>query len=104
MSVGASAAAAAVAVAGCGLGGSFRSGIALAAGFLIGSTTGFAATRALDSPVSFRFSSLVRLGFMTGAAIAAGYAVGLEYAWLVLFGVAGAQLILVVVAARSLLR
>ena len=81
-----------------------REGVALAAGLVIGSANGIAATRALESPVGFRFTSLLRLAAMTVAALAAAFVLGLEYAWLVLLGVAGAQLVLAGVAARSLLR
>jgi hypothetical protein len=103
VSVGVCLALAAIAVAGFAIAGEPRIGLALGAGFAVGSTNGLAARRALDSPFSFRFSSLVRILFMTVAAIAVGALVGLQYAWLTLFGVAGAQLVLVIVAARSLI-
>ncbi len=51
-----------------------------------------------------RLSSLPRLALLTIAAIGAGLLIGLSYAWLVILGVAGAQLVLVAVAARSLLK
>ena len=40
---------------------------------------------------------------LTGAAIGGGLLLGADYAWLVILGVAGAQAVLVAVAARSLL-
>lgn len=81
-----------------------RNGVALAIGLLIGSFNGIAATRALESPVGFRFTSMLRLAALTVAALAAAYLLGLQYAWLVLLGVAGAQLVLAGVAASSVLR
>jgi hypothetical protein len=103
VSVGACLALAAIAVIGFAIAGETRLGLALGAGFAVGSTNGLAARRALDSPMGFRASSLVRIAFMTVAALAVGVLVGLQYAWLTLLGVGGAQLVLVIVAARSLL-
>lgn len=102
--VGTCAVVAAASLAGFLVAGYPRHGVALAAGLVIGSANGIVATRALESPVGFRFTSLARLAAMTLAALAAAYVIGLEYAWLVLLGVAGAQLILAGAAARSLLR
>jgi hydroxymethylglutaryl-CoA reductase len=48
-------------------------------------------------------SSLPRLAILSGAAIGGGLLLGTQYAWLVILGVAGAQVVLVAVAARSLL-
>lgn len=103
VSVAACLALAAIAVVGFAIAGELKIGVALGAGFAIGSANGLAARRALDSPIGFRASSLVRIAFMTAAALAAGALLGLQYAWLALFGVAGAQLVLVIVAARSLM-
>lgn len=103
VSVGACLALGAIAVAGFAIAGEMRLGVALGAGFAIGSTNGLAARRALESPIGFRLSSLVRIVFMTVAALAVAALLGLQYAWLTLFGVAGAQLVLVIVAARSLI-
>lgn len=104
VAIGMCAVAAVVALIGLLAAGYPRHGVALAAGLVIGSANGIAATRALESPVGFRFTSLLRLAAMTLAALAAAYVLGLQYAWLVLLGVAGAQLVLAGVAARSLLR
>jgi hypothetical protein len=104
VSVGACLLVAAVAVAAFAIEGELRAGLALGIGLVIGSTNGMAAQRALGSPMGFRFSSLLRLAFMTVAALGAGALLGLSYAWLVLIGVAAAQLVLVAVAARSLLK
>lgn len=104
LSVAACGLAALIAVAAFGIGGNLRAGFALGIGLLIGSMTGFAVLRALDSPVGFRLTSMLRIGAMTAAGLGAGAAIGLQYAWLVLIGVAAAQLVLVAVAARSLVR
>lgn len=93
-----------VAVSAFGLGGNLRAGFAAGVGLVIGSMTGLAAIRALDSPVGFRLSSMLRLAAMTAAGLGAGALLGLQYAWLVLIGVAAAQLVLVAVAAGSLVR
>jgi hypothetical protein len=103
ISVGACLALAAIAIVGFAIAGEARLGLALGAGFAIGSTNGLAARRALDSPIGFRASSLFRIAFMTVAALVVAVLIGLQYAWLTLFGVGGAQLVLVIVAARSLM-
>lgn len=95
---------AALAVVGLGIAGNLRGGFALGAGLAIGAGNGLVASRALDTPIGFQVSSLIRLTLMTMAAIVAALLIGLDYAWLVLMGVAAAQLTLVAVAARSLLR
>ena len=84
--------------------GEVRAGAAVALGLVLGSVNGLVAQRALDSGVSVRLSSLPRLAILTIAAIGGGLLIGVSYAWLVILGVAGAQLVLVVVAARSLLK
>jgi len=103
-SIAACAVAALIAVSAFGLGGNLRAGFAVGIGLAIGSMTGLLAMRALDSPVGFRLSSMLRLAVMTAAGLGAGALLGLQYAWLVLIGVAVAQLLLVAVAARSLVR
>jgi hypothetical protein len=83
--------------------GEIRAGVAVALGLVLGSINGLLAQRALDAGVSVRLSSLPRLALLTVVAIGGGLLIGLSYAWLVILGVAGAQLVLVAVAARSLL-
>ncbi len=80
-----------------------RAGIAVALGLVLGSVNGALAERALGTGVSVRLSSLSRLAVLTGAAIGGGLLLGTDYAWLVILGVAGAQAVLVAIAARSLL-
>ena len=84
--------------------GEVRAGAAVALGLVLGSINGLLAQRALDAGFSVRLSSLPRLGLLTVVAIGGGLLIGLPYAWLVILGVAGAQLVLVAVAARSLLK
>lgn len=81
-----------------------RAGIAVALGLVLGSVNGALAERAMGAGVSVRLSSLPRLAVLTGAAIGGGLLLGADYAWLVILGVAGAQAVLVAVAARSVLR
>ena len=83
--------------------GNTRAGIAVALGLVLGSVNGALAERALGSGVSLRMSSVPRLAILSGAAIGGGLLLGSQYAWLVILGVAGAQVVLVAVAARSLL-
>jgi hypothetical protein len=96
--------AALAAVTAFGIGGNLRAGLALGTGLVIGSMTGFAAMRALDSPVGFRLTSMLRIGVMTVAGFGVGAVIGLQYVWLVLIGVASAQLMLVALAATSVVR
>jgi len=97
-------AAAVVALVALAVAGEVRAGAAVALGLALGSINGLLAQRALDAGVSVRLSSLPRLALLTVAAVGAGFLIGLSYAWLVILGVAGAQLVLVAVAARSLLK
>ena len=83
--------------------GDARAGIAVALGLILGSINGALAERALGAGFSIRMSSLPRLALLSGAAVGAGLLLGLDYAWLVILGVAAAQGVLVAVAARSLL-
>jgi hypothetical protein len=81
-----------------------RAGFAAAAGLALGSVNGALAGRALGAGMSPRASSLIRLGVLSAAAIAVGLLIGLDYVWLVILGVGAAQMVLVGMAAGSLLR
>jgi hypothetical protein len=94
--------AAAVALAALSLAGNVRAGAAVALGLLLGSVNGALAERALGAGVSLRMSSLPRLGVLSALAVVCGLLIGVAYTWIVVLGVAGAQLVLVFVAARSL--
>jgi hypothetical protein len=96
--------AATIVFAALALSGNPRAGAAVAVGLVLGSINGALAERALGAGVSFRLSSIPRLAVLSAAAIGAGLLLGSQYAWLVILGVAGAQAVLVLVAARSLLR
>ena len=96
--------AAGIVFAGLAAAGYTRAGIAVALGLVLGSVNGAVAERAMGAGVSARVSSIPRLAVLTGAAIGGGLLLGTNYAWLVILGVAGAQAVLVAVAARSLLR
>ena len=95
---------AAIALGGLSLAGNVRAGAAVALGLVIGSVNGALAERALGARISLRLSSLPRLGLLSVAAVAGGLVIGMAFTWLVVLGVAGAQVILVAVAARSLYR
>jgi len=80
-----------------------RTGAAVSLGLVLGSVNGVFAERALRSGVSFRISSIPRLAVLSVVALGVGLLLGADYAWLVILGVAAAQLVLVAVAAKSLL-
>jgi hypothetical protein len=95
--------AAVIVFAALSLTGNTRAGMAIALGLVLGSINGALAERALGAGLSPRMSSLPRLAILSGAAIGGGLLLGTQYPWLVILGVAGAQVVLVAVAARSLL-
>jgi hypothetical protein len=82
--------------------GHARPGLALAAGIVIGSANGYLARRALGSGISFRATSIARLAVLSAAGLAVGLLIGIDVAWLTLLGLAVAQLVLALVAARGL--
>jgi hypothetical protein len=69
-------------------------GLAVGAGLVIGSVNGFMARRSLSASIGFHASSLARLGVLTAAGLGAGLLMGLDYAPLVIAGIAAAQLLL----------
>jgi len=77
-----------------------RAGLALGAGLLMGSVNGYFAERALRSPIPFRATSLARMAMLSMAGLAVGLLLGMDVAWLPLIGIAAAQIVLAVVAAR----
>lgn len=98
------AAAAAVAVAtGVAL-GQARAGVALAVGLLVGSVNGLLAQRGVASGLPMQASSLGRLAVLSAAGLGIGLLLGLDVAWLVLLGLAAAQVMLAIAAAREMLR
>jgi hypothetical protein len=88
-----------------GLGfGIWKVGLAVALGLTIGSVNGFLARGALGVDVSFRFTSVGRLLLLSVAAVGVGAVLGLQYAALVLVGMAIAQLVLAIVSGVSSVR
>jgi hypothetical protein len=78
----------------------WRAGAALAAGLLIGSANGFLAHRALGLG-SFRLFSLARLAGLSAGGVGVGYLLGVDVIWLVVVGLALAQLALSAAAIRE---
>jgi hypothetical protein len=78
----------------------FRPGAALAAGLLIGSANGFLADHALRLG-SFRMFSLARLAGLSAVGVGVGYLLGVDVIWLVVVGLALAQLALSAAAIRE---
>ena len=93
---------AAVALVALSVAGHLRGGLALAAGLLVGSVNGLWARRSLGSELSFRAASLGRLGVLSAAGLAIGFALGTDVAWLTLAGLAVAQLALAGAALREM--
>ena len=104
VTVAAAAAAALLALGAAAALGNARAGFALALGLLIGSANGLLARRGLASGLPVSATSLGRLALLSAAGLAAGFLIGADVAWLVLIGVAGAQGLLALAAAREMLR
>ena len=81
-----------------------RSGIALAAGLLVGSSNGYLAQRGLSFAGAFRATSGFRMALLTIVGLGVGLVCGLDVAWLSLLGVGLSQLVLAAVAASTLIR
>jgi len=100
----ASAAAAAAAVVVALALGQPRAGLALAVGLVLGSLNGVLARRGVASGLPVSATSLARLAVLSAAGLGLGFLLGVDVAWLVLLGLAGAQLMLAFAAAREMLR
>ncbi|MGH7777777.1 MAG: hypothetical protein ACREPI_11465 [Candidatus Dormibacterales bacterium] len=79
-------------------------GIALGVGLLIGSANGLLVSRTIGEGAPVVVSSLGRLAVLSAAGLAAGLVIGPDVGWLVLLGLAGAQLLLGLVAGSETLR
>jgi hypothetical protein len=91
--------------AGAGLAlGSWRGGVAVALGLLVGAANGFMARRTLGMDVSFRLTSLGRLAILSVVGVGLGALLGLPFVPLVILGIAGAQVVLVVVSTVTAVR
>ena len=81
-----------------------RAGLALAMGLVIGSANGYLARAAVGIGGAFLATSIGRLALLTAAGLGAGLLLGLDVAWWSLVGLAASQFVLVLAAARSLVR
>ena len=84
--------------------GSWRGGLAIATGLLIGAANGFLTRRALRSETSFRVTSVGRLAILTAAGVALSAPLGWQAVPLTLFAIGAAQVVLVLVAGITLVR
>ena len=83
--------------------GQVKNGLALAIGLLVGSANGLLVQRSLALGVGFTAVSLVRLLVLTGLGLGIGLLIGLSQVWLVVGGIAVAQLVLAGFAVREAL-
>ncbi|TME57744.1 MAG: hypothetical protein E6I60_01200 [Chloroflexi bacterium] len=83
--------------------GQVKNGVALAIGLLVGSANGLLVQRSLALGVGFTAVSLVRLLGLTGLGLGIGLLIGLSQVWLVVGGIAVAQLVLAGFAVREAL-
>ena len=83
--------------------GQIRNALALAIGLLVGSANGLMVQRSLAFGVGFTALSLVRLLVLTGLGLGIGLLIGLSQVWLVVGGIAIAQLVLAGFAVREAL-
>lgn len=84
--------------------GSWRGGVAVALGLLVGAANGLLARRALGLDVSFRLTSVGRLMVLSAIGIGLGALLGLAYIPLVIIGIGGAQLVLAIVSGVTAVR
>jgi hypothetical protein len=78
-----------------------RAGLALAFGLALGGLNGLLAARGGDNAESFRLLSIMRIGLLSGIAMAVGLLLAPEVVWLTIAGVAASQFVMVALAARS---
>ena len=83
--------------------GQARSGLAIFVGLLIGSANGLLIQRSLLLGMAFTALSLIRLLFLTAIGLGIGLLIGLSQVWLVVAGIALAQLVLAGWAVREAL-
>ncbi len=77
--------------------------VAFSIGLLVGSANGLLVQRSLALGVGFTALSLVRLLLLTGLGLGIGLLIGLSQVWLVIGGIAVAQLVLAGFAVREAL-
>ena len=95
-------AAAAVLVFGVAV-GQFRVGLAIAIGLIVGSMNGLLVQRSIRLGMGFTALSLARLMVLTAVGLGIGLLIGLAQVWLVVVGMALAQLVLAGFAVREAL-
>jgi len=83
--------------------GQVKNALALAIGLLVGSANGLLVQRSLALGVGFTAVSLVRLLVLTALGLGIGLLIGLSQVWLVVGGIAIAQLVLAGFAVRETL-
>jgi len=84
--------------------GSWRAGVAVALGLLVGATNGFLARRALGVEAAFGVTSMGRLALLSAIGMGLGALLGVQFVPLVLIGIAAAQLVLAVVSSVAAVR
>lgn len=80
------------------------SGLALAVGLLLGACNGVLAARLFALPIPFVASSLARIVLFSVLGVGLGLALGISQVWLVIIGLAAAQLVLAAAALRQVVR
>lgn len=83
--------------------GQARHGLALSIGLLIGSANGLLIQRSVAAGMGFTVLSLSRLMLLTAVGIGIGFLFGLSSVWLVIGGIALAQVVLAGWAVREAL-
>jgi hypothetical protein len=83
--------------------GQVKNALAFSIGLLVGSANGLLVQRSLALGVGFTAVSLVRLLLLTGLGLGIGLLIGLSQVWLVVAGIAVAQLVLAGFAVREAL-
>jgi len=83
--------------------GQAKNALAFAIGLLVGSANGLLVQRSLVLGLGFTALSLVRLLLLTGLGLGIGLLIGLSQVWLVVGGIAVAQLVLAGFAVREAL-
>ena len=77
-------------------------GVAVGVGLVIGCANPLLVRQAIRLNHSFAQTTFIRLALMSASALAAGFLLGLDLAWLVLLGLAASQLALAGISAMEL--
>jgi len=87
-----------------GFAGSWAAGIALGIGLALGGVNAALVARSVQAGGGFRATSLGRLGLLSVVGLGLGFVLVPAQAWLVAVGLGAAQLILVALSARELVK